>query len=194
MGSRHFPLFLDLSKCPIILFGGGKVAFRRAQVLCSFGAQIQVISPDCLPELESLGIPILYREYRPGDCTGAQIVLAATNNRQVNHAIFQEAKSKGILVNACDAPEECDFYFPAVVEWGPLVLGLTSGGENHHLVRQAAQELREHLGDWMVDGAGNSCGKSRERAGGDPKPAGYGVDSRAVSPAEIGTSDHENHR
>ena len=149
MGKRCFPLFVDLSGWPVVLFGGGRVACRRAQLLQSFGAQVRVIAPACRPELERLGIPIQRRAYQPGDCAGARLALAATDDRQVNHAIFLEARAAGIPVNVCDAPEECDFLFPAVAECPPLVAGLVSGGEDHRLVRRVAQKIREHLGEWM---------------------------------------------
>lgn len=57
------------------------------------------------------------------------MVIAATNDQRVDRAIFREAKIRKILVNAVDAPAQCDFYFPAIVRRGNLQVAISSSGK-----------------------------------------------------------------
>ncbi len=81
-----------------------------------------------------------------GDCAGYDLVLAATDNREANHAIYEEAKAAGLPVNIADAPEECSFFFPAIVQEGPVVIGVTASGTDHKLAKQVAQNIRVEIG------------------------------------------------
>ncbi len=84
--------------------------------------------------------------FAPQQLEGCSIAIAATNDRAVNHAVYQACKVRGVLVNVCDAPEECDFYFPALFETDTLIGGVVSKqGNAHTAVKQAAQRIREVL-------------------------------------------------
>ena len=80
-----------------------------------------------------------------GDCKGADLVLAATNQREVNHAVFEECEEYGIPVNVADCKEECRFYFPGLVREGDLVIGVTSSGTDPAQVKHTVQRIREML-------------------------------------------------
>ena len=82
------------------------------------------------------------REYREGDLEGAALAVAATDSRAVNHAVFLEARRRGVLVNVCDCPEECDFFFPALCETGGLVAGVAGDGGDHKKTARAAAIIR----------------------------------------------------
>lgn len=146
-GMPYFPMFVDLSGVRAVVIGGGRVAARRAGTLASFCREVVIIAPQTCTELEALGLPIQYRAYTPGDCVGFELVLAATDSREVNHAVFLEARAAGITVNVSDAPEECDFFFPAVVRQDPVVIGVTAGGRDHRLVKETARRLRDSLNE-----------------------------------------------
>lgn len=83
----RFPLFVDLTNSKIALVGGGRVAARRAKALAPFGCSLTVIAPDISPEIEALGARIVRRAFRAGDCAGFDLVLAATDDRETNHAV-----------------------------------------------------------------------------------------------------------
>ena len=76
-----------------------------------------------------------------------ELVLAATDSPKVNEQIVQECRQKKITVNRCDKQQDCDFYFPAVVEHDGLVFGLCSGGADHKKVKDAAAALRKSFRD-----------------------------------------------
>ena len=70
------------------------------------------------------------------------MVLAATDNREVNHAVFLEARREKMPVNISDCKEECSFYFPSVIKDGDIVIGVTSGGTDHKKTKQTADRIR----------------------------------------------------
>jgi siroheme synthase (precorrin-2 oxidase/ferrochelatase) len=72
-------------------------------------------------------------------------VVAATNNRGVNRAIARECAARDIPVSVADCGEESTFYFPAVAIHNTLVAGVSSCGQDHHRVREAAAAIREVL-------------------------------------------------
>ena len=141
--SLRFPLFIDLAGKAAVVVGGGAIGLRRAAVLQAFGARVTVIAPEIREKPE--GIAGLLRSYQSGDLTGAFLAVAATNDRAVNHAVYEEARDRGILVNVCDCPDECDFYFPAICQTETLVAGLVGDGSDHRRTARAAKAVRKTL-------------------------------------------------
>ena len=92
-------MFIDLTGKNIMVAGGGTIALRRVRTLLKFGADIHVIAPELCEELvqmeEEGKITAEYRAYRTGDIDGAQIVLAATDDHEVNRRIWEECQAPG---------------------------------------------------------------------------------------------------
>jgi precorrin-2 dehydrogenase/sirohydrochlorin ferrochelatase/precorrin-6A/cobalt-precorrin-6A reductase len=153
LGRRHswFPMFQNISDQKIVVIGGGKINLRRVKTLLNFDCQIQIISPELCPELAALAaqnpdfIHVIKRPYQEGDCASAFLVTAATNIREVNHAIAVECAQAKIPISVADLKQESSFYFPAVITKGDLVLGLTSGGFDHKLLSSTTAKLRNIL-------------------------------------------------
>lgn len=147
---RYFPMFVSLDGKSVQVIGGGTIATRRIKTLLRFGCRIRVIAPelceDCRKLWEDRMIDWEERVWHQGDCTG-ELVLAATDSPKVNEQIVQECRQKKITVNRCDKQQDCDFYFPAVVEHDGLVFGLCSGGADHKKVKDAAAALRKSFRD-----------------------------------------------
>ncbi len=148
----YFPMFVSLQGKKVQVFGGGNIAARRISSLVKFGCKIKVISPTLHPVCEELlkqgKIEWVKRCWQSGDCS-ADIVLAATNHTSVNDRIADECKNsvKKILFNRCDRQDECDFYFPALIESNGLIIGLSSGGADHKKVKNTAAMLRKSLAE-----------------------------------------------
>ena len=139
----RFPIFLDLSGRKVVLVGGGQIAARRIGVLRQFGCEITVISPTLSCRAD--GLTWLARPYAPGDLDGATLVIAATDDRSVNHRVGEEAKALGIPVSVADCEGECSFYFPAICVGEGLVAGVVSEGKDHHRTARAAKAIRKVL-------------------------------------------------
>jgi siroheme synthase-like protein len=143
-----FPLFVDMSGRKALVAGGGNVAERRVKVLASFGADITVISPEATEYIEHASssnmLRLLKRKYKEGDIAAMTpfLVVAATDEQQVNHCIMTEAKNLNILVSVANCRKECTFYFPAIAENEDYIAGLVSKNGNHSGVKQTAKKIR----------------------------------------------------
>ncbi len=146
---KHFPLFLDMIKVKATVVGGGKIATRRIKVLLDFGAEITVISPKISDELATLAsqscVIWLNRAYSDGDLHGAQVALAATNDKAANKAIAAEALDKKILCSVADNKDDGTFWFPAVAIGGDFVVGMVSESGEHSHVKAAIERIRKDL-------------------------------------------------
>ncbi len=135
---------LEQRRCVVV--GGGDVARRKVESLLDAGIQqVVVISRrlgDGLAQLQRQGrIQHLARDYRPGDLKGAFLVIATTDDAEVNQAVSQEAEARGLLVNVADDPAHCNFIVPSTLRRGDLVIGVCTGGQSPAL----AASLRRHL-------------------------------------------------
>ena len=143
----YYPVYLDLTDKRCLVIGGGAVAEDKVSKLKGFGARISVISPDLTPTLEAYAqrgeLEWHPREYQPGDLNGVFLGIAATNRREVNESIFQEAMELGVLLNVVDKPDQCSFIAPSVVKRGEVTLAISTGGASPALARK----LREALSD-----------------------------------------------
>lgn len=150
-----FPLFTNIRGTQVVVIGAGKIARRRIETLLEFSCHLKVIAKDVSEEVLKLinhaqndnkgnkKIEIEVKNFEEEDILHAQIVLAATNNRELNQKIGQMCKQRGILVNVADSKEECDFYFPGIVLKDQLIIGITAGGQNHALAKQAGTIIRQ---------------------------------------------------
>jgi len=144
----RFPLWLDLRGRPVLVVGGGRVALRRAKTLLKCGAQIKLISPTLA---EPLPVEHVAREYRAGDVRGMALCVAATDDRQVNRLVGEEARALGIPVSVADAPLESTFYFPALVVQGKAAVSVCTGGRSPALCHALAGKLRQTWPGWVQE-------------------------------------------
>ena len=151
MERPYFPMFIDLTDKKILVTGGGTIALRRIRTLLKFRADIRVIAPELceeLAQLESEGkISAERREYRTSDIDGVYIVLAATDDHEVNRRIWEECRAAGVTVNVADDRSLCDFYFPSIVMTEDTVIGINCGGEDHAKVKETRIKIEEMFGE-----------------------------------------------
>lgn len=141
------------------MIGGGAIATRRVKTLLPFEPQIVVVAPEVTEELEELEkeekITIFHRKYQREDIYDAWMVLAATNDSELNNGIYSVAKCLGALVNVASNQGKCDFHFPGVIRKDPYVIGINGSGKDH----KGTAELRKQI-EAMVNNA--ICIGSRE--------------------------------
>ena len=139
-----FPLLIDLNGNNCTVFGGGKSALRRVKELLRFGAKVTLVSPQICPELAKLSddgvIRHIPRKYFRGDCSNAQLCVAATDNSALNIAISSECKNKSIPVNVTQPRSYGTFAFPRMVLADDVVLSI-----NGSLPAETLSRLRDRL-------------------------------------------------
>lgn len=154
MDKPYFPMFVDLSDKEILIVGGGKIALRRIKALLRFASDITVIAPEVEKEVKELAddrkIHLLMRGFCSQDIIEPEgknwdIVLAATNQHELNENIVTLCRKQRIPVNTADRKEACDFYFPGLVEVDGVIFGISSGGKNPEKVRRAREIIEEKI-------------------------------------------------
>ncbi|MGZ0084451.1 precorrin-2 dehydrogenase/sirohydrochlorin ferrochelatase family protein [Caldibacillus thermoamylovorans] len=145
-----YPVILQVRGRRAVVVGGGKVAARKIRGLLAAGADVVMIAPKAEPELQALAaagmIGWRVKTFAPHDLDGAFLVIAATNDREVNEAVAR-ATAPGQLLNIVDAPERCDFHVPAVVRRGPLTIAVSTEGASPVVARRIRRELEERYGE-----------------------------------------------
>jgi precorrin-2 dehydrogenase/sirohydrochlorin ferrochelatase len=140
-----FPLFLRLEGRRTLLVGAGSIASQKLESLLSAEAQIHVVAPEASESVQELAregrLCWSKREFRASDLTNVILVIAATGNPTVNEIVFREARARGVLCNAVDEPERCDFYYPAVVRRGDLQIAISTAGHSPALAQRIRREL-----------------------------------------------------
>ncbi|WP_060466095.1 siroheme synthase CysG [Acinetobacter sp. LMB-5] len=141
-----FPISLKLQQQHCLIVGGGHIALRKANLLAKAGAVIDIIAPAIEEQLlqlvkttggeyfaESFAEKILNTPYR--------LVIAATNDAQVNKAVFEQCEARNLLVNSVDDIPHCRFMVPAIIDRSPLIISVASNGASPVLSRQLRTQI-----------------------------------------------------
>lgn len=145
----YLPLFHNIHDKPCLVIGGGSIAARKIALLLEAGAKVTVISPtltDSLMQFASTGkVTHLPRVFETSDIEGYMLVIAATDDMQINEAVSKTAKRHNIPVNVVDQPDLCSFIFPAIIDRSPMTIAISSGGAAPVLARSIRGKLETLL-------------------------------------------------
>ena len=134
------------------MVGGGEIAARKARRLLDGGIELKVVAPQICATLRELGSrPSCLIERRPfedDDIKGVPIVVAATNQREVNRRIAELSKAQGSWVNVADEADEANLLFPSLVDRSPIQIAISAGGASPSLSRL----LRSYLEGFIPGG------------------------------------------
>ena len=140
-------MFIRSAGKKAVLFGGGNIAERRVNTLLQFDFSIVVVSPSLTENLRAAAaegkIEHIADRYRSEYLEGGYLIVACTDDRQVNREIGRAAKERNLHVSVCDSGEECSFFFPAVAVNDEVTVGIAGSGKTHGITRRAAARLRE---------------------------------------------------
>lgn len=142
----QYPVNLILGGKRCLVVGGGPVAARKVAGLLACGALVDVIATGVTPDLAALPVAVEQRPYAPGDLDGYRLVIAATNDRDLNRAIFDEAEAAGTWVNSADDPASCSFTLPSVVRQGAIMVTVSTGGRSPALATWLKGRIADTLG------------------------------------------------
>ena len=136
----YFPVFVNMDGKKCLVVGGGKVACRKVKMLLDFGLQVTVIAPIVSDEIKALGqVTIVEQQIKLSLIKDYYLVIAATDQVEINRKIAEECKKNNKLVNVVNAPEFGDFICPAYLKSGNVVAAFSSGGSSPVI----AQYLKE---------------------------------------------------
>jgi uroporphyrin-III C-methyltransferase/precorrin-2 dehydrogenase/sirohydrochlorin ferrochelatase len=164
-----YPVMLAVHKQRCLLVGGGGVALRKLDGLLAHGARVTVVAPEPIPAVEHLAetgrIVLERRPYADGEAADHSLVIAATDDREVNRRVYADAERAGVWVNVVDDPPLCTFHLPARVQRGTLQLAIASEGVAPFAVRRLRKLFEVHFGhawaEWM-----EAAGRFRDKVRG----------------------------
>ncbi len=146
---KYFPIFLDAKKISAMVIGGGEVATRKIELLLKSTNNITVMSKSVCASVERLinlhQLTWLKHNYQAGHLDTINLVIAATDDMQVNEAIYQEATPLNILTNVVDQPELCTYITPAIIDRSPMIIALSSSGSSPILIRMLREQIEKTL-------------------------------------------------
>jgi precorrin-2 dehydrogenase/sirohydrochlorin ferrochelatase len=135
-----FPSYLNLKDKKILLVGGGYIALEKLEKLTDFTTDIKVISKevsdDFLEFSKRYNIEIEKRAYRKGDIDSFDIVVVATDTRELHREIYQESRNSRVLVNSVDDTAYCDFIFPSYIKQGDLTISISTSGASPAMAKR----------------------------------------------------------
>jgi siroheme synthase-like protein len=142
-------LRLDGRRCLVV--GGGDVGLEKVEGLLACGAAVTLVAPaahEALAELAAEGSIVWERRrYEPADLAGSFLVIAATNDSEVNIGVHEDAEARSMLVNVVDVPPLCNFILPAIVRSGPLAIAISTAGASPALAKRMKREIAEQFGE-----------------------------------------------
>lgn len=147
MPETWYPIFLKLSGRTCLVVGGGEVALRKAEALRDAGAAVRVVAPQACADLLRLkNVAVDLRPYATADLDGAALVIASTDDSELNARVAADCAAQGLWCNVVDDPAHCDFILPAVMRQGPLVIAISTGGAGPAVAAKVRRDLEEQFG------------------------------------------------
>ncbi|MEL7123019.1 MAG: bifunctional precorrin-2 dehydrogenase/sirohydrochlorin ferrochelatase [Bacteroidota bacterium] len=149
-----YPVFFKLHKLRMLIVGAGEVGFEKMFFILKSSpyAVITMVAPDINPEITDLlekmpnhKVSIIQKPFEATDIDGYDLIVAATNIRELNHEVHHIAKEKGKLINVADTPDLCDFYLGSIVTRGNLKVAISTNGQSPTLAKRFRQVLEEIL-------------------------------------------------
>lgn len=159
----YYPINLKIDDMKIVIIGGGKVAYRKCINFLAFNKKVVVVSEEFIKEFENIKgeIEIIEDSYDEKYIKEAFIVVAATNNKDVNHQIGTYCREYGKLVNVVDDVDLSNFTVPSFVKRGDLLLCVSTGGKSPSLSAKIRREL-ENVYDESYEEYLNLLGDARQ--------------------------------
>jgi len=161
-----FPMFVKLDGRGVLVVGAGNIGEQKISTLLPTGANIHVVAREANHRIQQLAaegsIALSERPFRNSDLDGVFMAVVATSLQELNVEIYREAQHRQILCNVVDVPDQCDFYYPAVVQRGDLQIAISTSGQSPSLAQQIRVRLEKQYGpgyaEWVAE-----LGKTRRK-------------------------------
>ncbi len=144
-----YPIFIKMHSINTLIIGGGYVALEKLTFLLksSPNAKVTMVAnffrPDVITLAKQFDVKLVQMSYHDSFLLDQDLIIAATDNPEVNKQIYNDAKSSHILVNVADTPELCDFYLGGIVTKGHVKVAISTNGKSP----TTAKRLRQFFED-----------------------------------------------
>lgn len=152
--NRLYPVFLKLEQLELLLVGAGNVGLEKLNSLLSNSpeAKVTVVAPFVKDEVKELlqnhsSCVLLQRPFEEADLENKNLIILATDDKELHKRIKKLAEQRRIIVNVADTPGLCDFYLGSIVQKGNLKIAISTNGKSP----TTAKRIKELLENTMPD-------------------------------------------
>jgi precorrin-2 dehydrogenase/sirohydrochlorin ferrochelatase len=149
-----FPVFLKLDSLETLIVGGGHVGLEKLNAILKNSpmAKISLVARTIQESIKSVAaqnenVRLFERNFKLWDLWNKDLLILATNNRNLHETIRKFARSRRLLINVADTPDLCDFYLGSVVTKGNLKIGVSTNGKSPTI----SKRIREYLEDALPE-------------------------------------------
>ena len=147
---KYYPINLDIRHHSCLVVGGGTVGTRKVMTLLDCGAAVTVVSPEVTNRISVLAqenrISLKQRPYQASDLDGVFLVIGATDLKDLNRTVHDDARKQGKLCNIADRPDLCNFILPSIIEQGDLIIAISTSGKSPAFARRLRKQLEAQFG------------------------------------------------
>ncbi|MCX2679471.1 bifunctional precorrin-2 dehydrogenase/sirohydrochlorin ferrochelatase [Galbibacter sp. EGI 63066] len=144
-----YPVFLKVNKLNTLIVGGGNVALEKLTFLLksSPNAKVQMVAPffkeETVEKAVAHDVEMIEDHYNKKYLDGKHIVIATTNDEEVNVEVYKDCKANNVLVNVADNPPYCDFYMGGIVTKGNVKIAISTNGKSPTTAKRLRQFFEE---------------------------------------------------
>lgn len=148
-----YPVFLKVAQLNVLIVGGGNVGFEKLTFLLKSSptAKVTMVSKEFIPEVRELArgheVSLIEDAYNGSYLNHRDIVIATTDDLEVNLKVYDDCKKRNLLVNLADNPAYCDFYMGGIVTKGHVKIAISTNGKSP----TAAKRLRQFFEDILPE-------------------------------------------
>lgn len=156
-GNQLYPIFLKMDKLQMLVVGGGMVSAEKLGFLhkSSPNANVTIVAIELNSDVEEIAVKlnakVRMKAFEPADVDGFDIIIAATNDKELNRQVWEIARLKQILINVADTPDLCDFYLGGIVTKGDLKVAISTNGKSPTMAKRIREFLEDVLPNEMDD-------------------------------------------
>lgn len=149
-----FPLFVNLENKKVLVIGGGKIAYKKITKILEYSANVTIVTEkieeEKLLQLENVKIVDNKRIENDKDIIGELVkdyflVIAATNDEELNENIAKICDSRGILINNISSKTEMNAMFGGIVKNDEFQIAISTNGKNCKRSRAMKSEIQKVL-------------------------------------------------
>ena len=144
-----YPMMVNIKNKRVSIFGGGKVSYRKSKKIIEYGGLVRVVSPSLIDDFNDIknNIEYICDKYKDDYLKDSLLVIAASNNNDINKKISRDCNNKNILCNVVDDISISDYIVPSSIKRGDLVISVSTGGKSPVLSSKIKNELEEKYDD-----------------------------------------------
>lgn len=140
-----YPIFLKSARLQFLIVGGGNVAEEKLRFLIksSPDAMVTMVAPEfrdiSLKLARKNNVEVIYDVYSTNYLKGKHVVIATTDNPEVNIQVYKDCRARDKLVNVADNPPYCDFYMGGIVTKGNVKVAISTNGKSPTTAKRLRQ-------------------------------------------------------